>query len=151
MDYPGRIQLILTYRHDAEDTEIFTEKVDAIKAGDYYKLVHGPAFAPNIAYGDIVKVEFDEGEFYFDELVEESGYSVLHVIIWKPECKDRVISTLNNFGCGVNTHIADNYVVVSIPPELVYSPVRTYLMGEEALGYIEFGEYCLSKIHVAQV
>ncbi|WP_162945053.1 DUF4265 domain-containing protein [Flavisolibacter nicotianae] len=86
------------------DTEIFSEKVDAVKIGDYYKLVHVPAFAPNIAYGDIVKVEFDDGEFHFDELIEESGYSVAHVIIWKPECRDKVISTLNDFGCGVNTH-----------------------------------------------
>ena len=108
MDYPDRIQLILTYKHDPEDTEIFTEKVDAVKMGEYYRLVHVPAFAPNIAYGDVVKVEFDEGEFHFDELIEGSGYSVAHIIIWQTECKDRIILTLSNSGCGVNTHVAEH-------------------------------------------
>lgn len=37
MNYPDKIELILTYKHDPEDTEIFTEKVDAVKMGDYYK------------------------------------------------------------------------------------------------------------------
>ena len=52
MDYPEKIELVLTYKHDPEDTEIFAERVDAEKVGDYYRLIHVPAFAPNIAYGD---------------------------------------------------------------------------------------------------
>lgn len=146
MDYPDRIQLILTYKHDPEDTEIFTEKVDAVKMGEYYRLVHVPAFAPNIAYGDVVKVEFDEGEFHFDELIEESGYSVAHIIIWQPECKDRIILTLSNSGCGVNTHVAEHYIVVSIPPELSYEPIRKFLRREKSAENIDFKD-CLSKIH----
>jgi len=150
MKYPDRIELVLTYKHDPEDTEIFTERVDAVKVGNYYKLVHVPAIAPNIAYGDIVKVEYGDGEFYFDELIEESGFSVAHVIIWMPQCKDRIISTLDKFGCGVNTHLADNYMVISIPPELLYTPVRAFLMAEKALENIDFGDW-LSKIHASQV
>lgn len=150
MIYSDKIELILTYKHDPEDNEIFTERVDAVKIGDYYKLAHVPAFAPNIAYGDIVKVEYDKGEFYFDELVEESGYSVVKIVIWEPECKERIISTLDNYECGVNTHLAENYLVISIPPDLLYSPVRAFLSTEKALKNIDFGE-CLSKIHTVQV
>lgn len=150
MKYPDRIELVLTYKHDPEDTEIFTERVDAVKEGNYYKLVHVPAFAPNIAYGDIVKVEYDDGEFHFDELIEESGYSVAKIVIWKPECKDEIVSTLQNFGCGVNTHLADHYIVISIPPELLYSPVRVFLEEKKVSENIDF-EDCLSKIHAEQV
>jgi hypothetical protein len=146
MDYPDRIELVLTFKHDPKDNEIFTEKVDAVRVGDYYKLVHVPAFAPNIAYGDIVKVDYEDGEFHFDGLIEESGYSVAHVIIWKPECKDRVLSKLDNFGCGTNTHIAENYVVVSIPPQLTYPPIRSFLETEKLSENIDFGDW-LSKIH----
>ncbi len=46
MDYPEKIELILTYKHDPEDSEIFTERIDAEKTGDYYRLIHVPAFAP---------------------------------------------------------------------------------------------------------
>ena len=146
MTFPDKIELILTYRHDPDDTEIFTEIVDAEKHGEYYRLVHVPAFAPNIAYGDIVKVEFEEGEFHFDELIEESGFSVARIVIWKFETKDRIISVLNDFGCGVNTHLSDNYIVVSIPPQLLYNPIRSFLFSEESNGNIDFSD-CLSKVH----
>ena len=72
MNFPERIELTLTYKHDQDDNEIFPEKVNAIKVGEFYKIIQVPAFAPNIAFGDIVKVEFDDGEFHFDELIEES-------------------------------------------------------------------------------
>lgn len=146
MNFPDKIELVLTYKHDPEDTEIFTEKVEAEKVGEYYKIVHVPAFAPNIAYGDIVKVEFDEGEFHFDELIEESGFSVARIIMWKFESKDQIISVLNDFGCGVNTHVADNYIVVSIPPQILYNPIRSFLLSEKANGNIGFSD-CLSKVH----
>ncbi len=150
MNYPDKIELVLTYKHHPNDTEIFTEKVDAVKAGEYYKLVHTPAFAPNIAYGDIVKVEYDGGEFHFDELIEASGYSVAHIVIWKPESKEAIISILSEFGCGVNTHVAENYLVVSIPPGLLYQPIRTFLLNHKSIKNIDFRD-CLSKVHAATI
>jgi len=146
MNYPYKIKLVLTYKHDPNETEIFTERVDAEKDGEYYRLVQAPEFAPNIAYGDIVKVEFDEGEFHFDELVEESGFSVANIIIWKSASKDRLISVLNDFGCAVNSHVADNYLVISISPQLLYNPIRSFLLKEELNGNIDIKE-CLSKVH----
>jgi hypothetical protein len=150
MNFPDKIELVLTYKLDPEDTEILTEKVDAEKVGEYYRLVHVPAFAPNIAYGDIVKVEFDEGEFHFDELIEESGFSVAHIVMWKSESKDRIISKLKEFGCGVNTHVADNYLVISIPPQLLYKPIRSFLLCEKSNENIDFKD-CLSKVHAANL
>jgi hypothetical protein len=146
MKFPDKIELVLTYKHDPDDLEIFTERVDAEKVGEYYRLVHVPAFAPNIAYGDIVKVEFDEGEFHFDELIEESGFSVVHILIWKLESKDRIIAVLNDLGCGVNTHVADNYIVISIPPQRLYKTIRSFLISEKSNENIDFSDY-LSKVH----
>lgn len=54
MNYPDKIELILTYKHSPDDNEIFTERVDADRVVEYYRLVHVPAFAPNIVYGDII-------------------------------------------------------------------------------------------------
>ncbi len=150
MNFPDKITLVLTYRYDPEDADIFTEKLAAEKVGEYYKLVHVPAFAPNIAYGDIVKVEFADSEFHFDELIEESGFSVAHIVIWKMESKDKIISALSEFGCGVNTHVADNYLVISIPPQLLYQQIRSFLFNEESIGNIDFKD-CLSKIHAANI
>lgn len=151
MDSPDKIQLLLVYKHDPEDTEIFSERVDAVKVGEYYKLIHVPAFAPNIAYGDIIKVEYDDGEYYFDELIEESGFSVVHVIIWDAQVRDDVINELTQLHCGVNTHIADNYMVISVPPGAPYAPIRQYLTIQKEGGRIDFGETCLSYVHRPQV
>lgn len=148
MNCPDKIQLILAYKHAPEDAEIFTEKVDAVKVGEYYKLLHAPAFAPNIAYGDIVQVDFEDGEYYFDELIEESGYSVAHIVIWKPELKEYIITTLSCLGCLIYSHIADNYLVVSIPPAFPYQPIRAFLFNEKSSENIDFRD-CLSQIHAA--
>jgi len=149
MNYPNKIELVLTYKHEPEDSEIITERVDAERNGDYYRLVHVPAFAKNIAYGDIVKVEYDDGEFHFDELIEESGYSVVHIVVFKPQSKDRLVDTLTQFRCGVNTHVADNYLVISIPPTVHYQPIQAYLLNEGSYGNIDFRESCLSRLHAA--
>lgn len=151
MDSPEKIQLVLVYRHEPGDEEIFSERVDAVKTGDYYKLVHVPAFAPNIAYGDIVKVEYDDGEYYFNELVEESGFSVVHVIIWNSQVKESVINALTQLCCGVNTNVADDYMVISVPVDVPYLPVREYLTEQKERGDIDFGETCLSTVHRTQV
>lgn len=149
MNYPNRIQIVLTYKHDSKDEEIFTERVDAEQIGEHYRLVYVPAFAKNIAYGDIVKVEYNEGEYYFDELIEESGYSVVHIVIFKPDSKNELVNSLTRLNCGLNTHVADNYLVISIPPTVLYKPVQVYLQKEKASGNIDFRESCQSRKHVS--
>jgi hypothetical protein len=149
MNFPNEIDIILTYKNDPEHSEILTEKVGAVKHGDFYRLIHVPAFAPNLAVGDIVRVEFDDGEFHFDKLIEESGNSTIHIILFKPDSKDRVIRILTRFRCVVNSHVADNYLVINIPPDVYYQPVRDYLLSEKLDENIDFKEACLSRLHVS--
>jgi len=44
----------------------------AEKYGNNYSILNIPFFASNIACGDTVKVENDDGALYFDGLIEES-------------------------------------------------------------------------------
>ena len=147
MTYPDRIELILTYKHDGGDSEIFTERVNAMKIGENYMLVHVPAFAHNLAYGDIVKVEYDDNEFHFDGLIEESGHSTIHIVVFNLESKESLVPRLDQLYCGVNTQVADNYIVMDVPPNVLYEPVREFLQQHEDLENISFRESCLSKIH----
>ena len=150
MDYPEKIELVLTYKHDPEDTEIFTERVDAEKEGDHYRLIHVPAFAPNIAYGDIVKIQYEDGEFHFDELIEESGYSIVHIFFFNLQGKSELIEFLDQQGCGLNAHIADNYLVVSIPPTSNCNSIMPHLQNEEDVKNISFRS-TFSQIHANQL
>ncbi|WP_400190580.1 DUF4265 domain-containing protein [Hymenobacter sp. B81] len=147
MNYPDNIPVVLTYKHDPEDEEIFTERVIAERVGDYYRVILIPAFAKNLAYGDLIAVEYDEGEFHFEDLIEESGYSVVHIVVFQTAASENIAEALARFGCGVNPHVSDNYIVVNIPPEVDYEPVQAFLLTEESSGTIDFRESCLSQLH----
>lgn len=54
------------------------ESVWAAKEGNGYRIKNIPFFAPNIAYDDMISVEDDNGELFFDDIIiEESGNSTL--------------------------------------------------------------------------
>ena len=147
MNYPDKIDLILTYKNNREDVDFFEEIVYAVRVDTYYQVINVPAFAPNLAFGDIVDIEVDNGKFYFHHLIKESGHTTLHVVIFDLLFKPELIDRLEEFGCGINDHIADNYLVLDIDPETNYPPIYTYLFAQEATERISFRESCLSETH----
>ena len=147
METPIDIELTLVYKIDEDESDLFTEKVYAKKVNDFYQIQSIPAFAKNIAYGDIVKVEFENGEFHFEDFVEESGHSVLHIVLFNLKTKEYIIKELTDFGCGVNTHVADNYLVVDVPAVVSYYGIKDFLNVELSLGNIDLSESCLSHKH----
>jgi hypothetical protein len=152
-DLLNSIELSLVYKIDPADEELFIEKVNAIKIdnGDgisnLYQVVSIPAFAKNIAYGDIVKVELENGEYHFEELVKESGHSVVHIVILNADSRQKIISILNNHHCEVNTTVGDNYLVVDIPPLVSYTGIKKILDSEKMNKNIDFSESTLSQHH----
>ncbi len=63
------VKVLLTYK-DEEDIKI--ESVWAIALdNDYYKIANIPFFANNVAYGDIITAENDNGELYYDDLLQQ--------------------------------------------------------------------------------
>jgi len=141
---PSEIELTLVYKNG---NEYFTEKVDAVKHGDYYQVKSVPAFAKNLAYGDIVQVECENGQFHFEALVEESGHSVIHIILLNQNSKENITSKLSGYGCGVNTRVAENYLVIDIPPLILYMQIKVFLEKERKEENIDYSEACLSKQH----
>ena len=139
--------MTLVYKIDPTEDEYHTEKVHAKKIDAFYRHSGVPTFAGNLAYGDIVKVEFENNEFHFEELIEESGHSVLHIVIFDLNERDKVISTLEALGCGVISNVANNYLVIDIPPSIHYINIQSFLDKEESLNSIDYRESCLSKIH----
>ena len=146
-EYPENIELVLIYKIDDDDVEHFTEKVNAKKVGDYYQILSIPAFAKNLAYGDIVKVESEDEEFHFAEFIKESGHSVIHIVIFNLAEKENLIANLKGFGCGVNIDVSDNYLVIDVPALTNYSNFKKYLDQQQLQNIIDYSESCLSYIH----
>ncbi len=64
------------------DEELATESVWAEKENKYYRIKNIPSFAPNISYDDLISVEEDEDELFFDEIIKTSGNSTVQIIIY---------------------------------------------------------------------
>ena len=64
------------------DEELATESVWVEKENNYYRIKNIPFFAPNISYDDLISVEEDENELFFDEIIKASGNSTIQIIIF---------------------------------------------------------------------
>jgi hypothetical protein len=130
-----------------EDEEYKIEKVNAEKVGDYYQIKAVPAFACNIAFNDIIAAEEENGELFFDELIQPSGHSVVHIIIFKPEISASIYAILTSFGLKINYLLNNRYLAVDIPLNISYAEVKRFLSKEEESKNLDYREACLSQQH----
>jgi hypothetical protein len=121
-----------------------TEGVLASKEGKYYRVKNIPFFAPNLAYNDLISVENDEGELFFDSLIEASGHTTLQIIFFKQEFVDQVTEDLVQFNCDWEGSHVKEYISVDVPKTVNYSDVRKYLNQKFEEGILDFTEACLA-------
>ncbi|MBO9202787.1 MULTISPECIES: DUF4265 domain-containing protein [Niastella] len=145
IDSNNNYKVHFVYSNDEGNIE--TESMWAEKVGDYYKILNTAFFAPNIAYGDIVKVEDDDGVLYFDELIEESGHSTIQMIIFDKDHQSMIEDEIVKFGCGWEGSHIKNYISIDVPSEVSYARFREYLMKGRMESRWDFKEACLSQIH----
>src|ERR1700758_2257100 len=115
------IEISLVYEVDGEYK---FENVYAEKVGEYYQLKGIPAFANNVAYDDIISAEYEAGHLFFDELIQQSGHSVVKVVISKPDYSANIYSDLISFGVNINYLHNNQYLVVDVPPDVTYNHLR---------------------------
>lgn len=135
-------KVLLVYRDLNE--QIQTESVWAEKIGENYKIENIPFFAPNIAYGDLVKVEDDNGELYFDELIEPSGHSTIQMIIYDHFNLQRIGDELIDLGCDWEGSHLQGYISVDVPESISYKPIKEYLENGFLQKKWDYKEACLS-------
>lgn len=138
----GDYKIKLVY-YDLEGN-LSTEGVWAAKEGGYYRIKNAPFFAPNLAYNDLISVEDDEGELFFDSLIEPSGHTNLQIIFFKPEFVDQVTNDLNKFNCDWEGSHVKEYISVDVPNTVEYSIVRNYLNQKFEEEILDFKEACLA-------
>ncbi len=97
-----------------------------------YEVANIPFFSYDVALGDIVKVKEDPDEDgpFFDELVRESGNSVVRVQVRDKGELPRLAEQLRVTGC--ESEALHSYLAVSIPAQVSYYPILQILMQGEA-------------------
>lgn len=89
---------IVTY-YDVNDN-IAEEKlwIDSLE-DNKYQVKNVPFFAPNIAYNDIIAVEEENGNLYFEEIIETSENSTVQIIFFKKEAIEQTIKDIESLKC----------------------------------------------------
>ena len=133
-------KVLLVYQ-DVDEYKI--ENVWASKSGDYYRIENIPFFAKNVAFGDIVSVEDEDGALYFDSLIEASGHSVVRIIMFNENDFSDVTKSIEAMGCSWEGSHIKTLISVDIPPEISYDKVKAYLEKGRAEGRFDYQEACL--------
>lgn len=136
-------KVIFVYKDFDDDAQVESVWAERTKDG-HYKIMNVPFFVPNIAYGDIVSVENDEGDLYFDELITPSGHSTVQMIIYYPEDVSKIGEELVNLGCDWEGSHLKEYISVDIPPMVSYAPVKEYLQKGFLQKRWDYKEACLT-------
>ena len=127
-----------------EDSPFEIESLWADKIGEYYQIDNIPFFAKNIAVGDIVSIEEDGGELFFDALVQASGHSVVRVLFNDAHQIKSFGEQIIKLGCSWEGNHIKTLISIDIPKNVDYSIVRNFLEEGENRGKWEYQEACIA-------
>lgn len=127
-----------------QENNLAVETLWATKEGEFYRIKNIPFFAPNLSYNDLIKVELDSDELYFDQLIESSGHSTLQIVFFDEELISDVKLQLIELGCSWEGSHEVKYISVDIPMKAKYSKIKTYLDKLELQNKLSYKEACLS-------
>lgn len=126
------------------DEELATESVWAEKENNYYRIKNIPFFAPNISYDDLISVEEDEEELFFEDIIETSGNSTLQIIIYNKNDIADITKMIEHFGCDWEGSHLEGYISVNVPKEVDYTNVSEYLDKMLGMEKLDYKEACLA-------
>lgn len=115
-------KVLLTYKDDEGNCQV--ESLWATRQGDYCRVDNLPFFASNIALGDLVSIEKDEGELHFDTLVQASGHSTVQMIIFNKNEVLQVGGELEKLGCTWEGSHLKKLISIDVPKDIDYSIVK---------------------------
>lgn len=142
MEQENRVKVKFIYYN--LENELETESVWADKEEQFYRIKNIPFFAPNIAYDDLISVEDDDDELFYDELIQESGNSTIQIIVFKENDVKSITKQLEQFGCGWEGSHLKTYISVNVPKNIEYQVVKSYLDSLESEHIISYKEACLA-------
>ncbi|ROH90615.1 DUF4265 domain-containing protein [Chryseobacterium cucumeris] len=128
--------------------EIAEEKLWIEKKNDVeYQIKNIPFFVPNLAYNDIISVENDEGELYFEELIRPSEHSTIQIVFFDTERIKDVTSDIEKMGCSWEGIDNQHIIAVDVPENVNYKKIREYLDKKFDDQILDYKEACLSETH----
>lgn len=126
------------------NNEVAVEGVWCSKKEEYYQIKNIPFFAPNLAYDDIIKVEEDDNELFFDEIILPSGHSTIQIIVFDLTKIKQILFNIESYGCGWEGMDNQKIISVDVPNTVDYLPLKSFLEKELSKKVLDYKEACLS-------
>jgi hypothetical protein len=141
-----RNKVIITY-YDVEQN-IAEEILWIQKINDSeYQIKNIPFFAPNLAFDDIISVEDDEGNFYFEDIIKTSEHSTIQIVMFDDEKIKEVIKDLEDLNCSWEGMNNQAILAVDVPSSINYRIIKEYLEEKLQKNVLDYKEACLSITH----
>jgi len=117
------------------DTETLWAK---LRYDGHFELDSIPFFVREVSLGDVVEASGNGEVRRFRRVIEPSGHSTLHVIVFDATKMDGVRKALRELGCESElSHVAE-LVAVDVPPDISVDEVTRYLDEKEADNELEY-------------
>lgn len=123
-----------------------TESVWAQEADDgTYVLDNIPFFATEATLGDRVRATEESGELFYTSTAEESGNSLLRVVLFDDYDSSELRSQLKNMGCSSEQSHIPSLISVNIPRCVAIDEVRGILQIGSEQGFLDYEEPILRQ------
>lgn len=134
-------KLILPYKD--EEGIVRGETVLATREGSYYRIKSIPVYASKIALYDVIDIRNREGVLYFHKIIEDSGRSVIQMIIFKGRQIKLIVKDLEQFGCLWRRSDDKHLIAFDVPKYVPYQPIKDWLDQGEREQRWGYREACL--------
>lgn len=129
--------------NDIAEEKLWIEK----KNDSEYQIKNIPFFAPNLAYNDIISVEEDEGELYFEDLIRSSEHSTIQIVFFNTESIKDVTNDIEKMDCSWEGIDNQHIIAVDVPENVNYKKIQEYFNKKFENKILDYKEACLSETH----
>ncbi|ACU61800.1 DUF4240 domain-containing protein [Chitinophaga pinensis] len=147
--YPDEILLAIPYHTEYYEGWINhdTEYLKVRRRQEHYKLSETPLYAHDLAVGDIVSVVYDNGTYFFNGIIEESGYSSLRLNIYHKHLCGEITDMISGLQGEIKMLWGPDLLRVDVPSHVDYAPIKEYLDAVSHKRHAGFWETCIRKKH----
>ena len=127
------------------DETFGTETLWCQKVGRYWRVDNIPFYATNIALNDLIEIENEDKKYWFKDIIEESGHSVVQLKYNEDKTQTEIGSEFELFGCTWEGFKDQNFLAINIPAEVNYEGISNFLQEGFKNGRWSYNEACLGS------
>lgn len=122
------------------------ETLWAIKVGEgLFKIDNIPFFVTEIAVGDVVSAEREDGMLRYKEVVQPSGHSTYRVIVYNHDEVSAVHGTFKQMGCSTEQSHLRGLIAIDVPPSIARDELKRVLEAGREQDRWDYEEACLAQ------